>query len=105
MALSTASTTQVQRPGARSRPRASEIAPTRSLSGFDLTAAPAFFGRTPAGTLRYSEHSDKNGATMLKHAIEELSAPKPPFGKRLPKGADKGVRWAQPKHHQMRGKA
>jgi hypothetical protein len=42
---------------------------------------------------------------MLKHAIEELSAPKPPFGKRLPKGADKGVRWAQPKHHQMRGKA
>jgi bifunctional non-homologous end joining protein LigD len=32
----------------------------------------------------------------LRDAIEKLHAPKPTFGRPLPKGADKGVRWAQP---------
>src|SRR5262249_13113549 len=33
----------------------------------------------------------------LRDAIEKLHAPKPTFGRPLLKGADKGVRWAQPK--------
>jgi bifunctional non-homologous end joining protein LigD len=33
----------------------------------------------------------------LRDAIENLHGPKPPFGKPLPAGAEKGVRWAQPK--------
>jgi bifunctional non-homologous end joining protein LigD len=33
----------------------------------------------------------------LRETIEKLHATKPSFGRPLPKGADKGVRWAQPK--------
>jgi bifunctional non-homologous end joining protein LigD len=33
----------------------------------------------------------------LRDTIEKLHAPKPTFGSPLLKGADKGVRWAQPK--------
>ncbi len=33
----------------------------------------------------------------LRDAIEKLHAPKPPFARQLPKSAEKGVRWAQPK--------
>jgi bifunctional non-homologous end joining protein LigD len=33
----------------------------------------------------------------LRETIEKLHAPKPPFAKPLPRGADKGVRWAHPK--------
>jgi bifunctional non-homologous end joining protein LigD len=50
------------------------------LDGFDLTGATLLdrksllerlLGRAPAGSpLRYSEHSDENGATMLRHACQ-----------------------------------
>jgi bifunctional non-homologous end joining protein LigD len=33
----------------------------------------------------------------LRETIEKLHAPKPPFAKPLPRGAEKGVRWAHPK--------
>jgi bifunctional non-homologous end joining protein LigD len=33
----------------------------------------------------------------LRDMIEKLHEPKPTLGSPLPKGADKGVRWAQPK--------
>jgi bifunctional non-homologous end joining protein LigD len=33
----------------------------------------------------------------LRETIEKLHTPRPPFDKPLPRGAEKGVRWAQPK--------
>jgi bifunctional non-homologous end joining protein LigD len=33
----------------------------------------------------------------LRDTIEKLHPPKPTFGKQLPAGAEKGVRWAEPK--------
>jgi bifunctional non-homologous end joining protein LigD len=49
----------------------------------------AYAGRVGTGWTRELSRS-------LRETIEKLCAPKPEFGRPLPRGADKDVRWARP---------
>ena len=71
-----------------------------STAGADMVGS-LVLGYYEDGSL---EHAGRVGtgwthklSRSLRETIEKLRAPKPLFGTPLPKGADKGVRWAQPK--------